>query len=101
MIRQALRAALRNRGILLTLPKVLGTAIDTVGYELSSNLVAAPPYVTVTSLGPVLRATLDAGRIVTTIKLFRVSNEGRYRYVRASENHPLMVEWIETPSMEA
>ncbi|WP_336344475.1 hypothetical protein [Halalkalicoccus ordinarius] len=43
--------------------------------------MAAPPYVTVTSRGPVLRATLSSGRLVVRIVLFDVERDP-VRYVR-------------------
>jgi hypothetical protein len=101
MLRQALRTSLRNQEILCDLPDILKTGIDTLGYELATEPVAAPPYLTVTSLGPVLRGSVEDGRMVITIGVFRLSSEDPRRYVRVAENRPLTVQWIERTSGEA
>ncbi|MEF8840838.1 MAG: hypothetical protein V5A62_04340 [Haloarculaceae archaeon] len=80
-----LRAALSEAGLLGAYPSVLVECVAAAGGELRAEPVAAPPYVTVTSVGPVLRATLDGGRLVVTLGVFDVEREagdGRPRYVR-------------------
>jgi hypothetical protein len=53
------------------------------GGRLQADPVPAPPYVVVTSVGPLLRATLEAGRLVVTVRAFRVERgDGGTRYVR-------------------
>ncbi|SDM36007.1 hypothetical protein SAMN04487949_1404 [Halogranum gelatinilyticum] len=82
-----LEATLRRAGVLEQLPTVLAGAVDAAGGHLRAQPVPAPPYVVVTSTGPVLRATLDSGRLVVSIHLFTVErgeNGEQNRYVRTS-----------------
>jgi len=82
-----LGAALSEAGLLGAYPSVLAECVAAAGGTLRAEPVAAPPYVTVTSAGPVLRATLDAGRLVVTLAVFDVERPdegGRPRYVRAA-----------------
>ena len=72
---------LDRAGVLDRLPAVLAEAVDALGAELPAQPVAAPPYVAITSVGPVLRATLDAGRLVITIHAFGIECDPT-RYVR-------------------
>lgn len=67
-----LRAELDRREILELLPAVLSGAIEAAGYRLSAPPVAAPPYVAVTSTGPVLRGTVADGRLVVAVDCFSV-----------------------------
>ncbi|WP_049912932.1 hypothetical protein [Natrialba hulunbeirensis] len=69
---ESLRAELESTGVLATLPTVLGSAVDATGYELQAQPVPAPPYVVITSRGPVLRATIDPGRLVVRFDVFEV-----------------------------
>ncbi|MFB6221154.1 MAG: hypothetical protein ABEH90_06910 [Halolamina sp.] len=68
----ALRAELETRGARDVLPALLSAAVDAAGYDLAATPVPAPPYVTVTSTGPVLRATVADGRLVVRIDCFDV-----------------------------
>jgi hypothetical protein len=78
-----LRAALDRAGVLAELPAVLRECVAAAGGRLQADPVAAPPYVVVTSVGPVLRATLDTGRLVVTLQVVRVERDGNGpRYVR-------------------
>ncbi|WP_049902697.1 hypothetical protein [Halococcus agarilyticus] len=72
---------LDRAGVLDRLPAMLAGAIDALGAELTAEPVAAPPYVAITSVGPVLRATLDSERLVVTIHAFAVERDPT-RYVR-------------------
>jgi hypothetical protein len=84
---EPLRAALSEAGLLGTYPSVLAECVAAAGGTLRAEPVAAPPYVVVTGLGPVLRATLEAGRLVVTLAVFDVergSGGGPPRYVRAA-----------------
>ena len=74
----ALEACLAESGVLDALPHVLAAAVRAAGGSLPATPVAAPPYVAVTSRGPVLRATLDAGRLVVELRTFRLTDEHRY-----------------------
>lgn len=67
-----LREELSNRRLLHELTGLLATAVDAAGYQLAARPVPAPPYVAMTSTGPVLRATVDAGRLVVAIDCFEV-----------------------------
>jgi hypothetical protein len=73
-----LELCLTESGALEALPGVLAAAVRAAGGTLSSEPVAAPPYVAVTSRGPVLRGTLDEGRLVVTLAVFRVTDDRRY-----------------------
>jgi hypothetical protein len=74
--------ALHRRNVIDRLPAVLAGAVDALGENLPAKPVAAPPYLTVTSIGPVLRATLSSVRLVITIRVFAVGRDPT-RYVRA------------------
>lgn len=82
-----LRAELEARGAWERLPEVLAGAVRETEYSLSASPVADPPYVTVTSRGPILRATLPPGRLVVRIEVFDIERgaEGRPQYVRGAE----------------
>jgi hypothetical protein len=69
---QGLQAALDQRGLLHELATLLATAVEATEYDLPARPVAAPPYVAITSTGPVLRATLPDGRLVASIDCFEV-----------------------------
>lgn len=78
-----LTAALRESGVHDRLPGVLAGAVSAVGEQLQARPVAGPPYVVVTSVGPVLRATLTDRRLVVTLDLFTVRHDGdEPRYAR-------------------
>lgn len=66
------RAVLDDRGLLTELPELLAAAVDAAGYTLPATAVPAPPYVAMTSTGPVLRGTVDDGRLVVRIDCFDV-----------------------------
>lgn len=67
-----MRACLDRAGIREALPEALAGGVAATGRELPADPVAASPYVTVTSRGPVLRATLRDFRLVVTIHAFDV-----------------------------
>ncbi|ELY61926.1 hypothetical protein [Natronolimnohabitans innermongolicus] len=69
---EGLGAELESAGLLEQLPVVLADAVAATGCELPAQPVAAPPYVVVTSRGPVLRATIDPGRLVIRFDVFDV-----------------------------
>jgi hypothetical protein len=84
-----LRATLERAGVLGQFPAVLRECVAAAGGQLRAEPVAAPPYVVVTSVGPVLRATLDDGRLVVTFRVFAVERSdggSRARYVRSGES---------------
>lgn len=67
-----LRAQLDDCGVLETYPETLAAAVDAAGHALPATPVAAPPYVVLTSTGPVLRGTVDDGRLVVRIDCFAI-----------------------------
>lgn len=71
-VADGLRRGLAETGVLEALPGVLADAVDATGYDLRATPVPAPPYVVVTSRGPVLRATIDPGRLVIRFDAFEV-----------------------------
>lgn len=79
-----LRTELEAAGILERLPSVLSDAVAATGYELGATPVAGPPYVAVTSRGPILRATLDVGRLVIRFDAFAVERDPGPSYRRRS-----------------
>ena len=70
------RAVLAESGVLDGLPTLLADAVEAAGYDLQARPVAAPPYVAVTSVGPVCRATVADGRLVVTFELFELDRSG-------------------------
>jgi hypothetical protein len=76
---------LEEAGVTACLPRVLSGLVDAVGRNLRATPVAAPPYVVVTSRGPVLRATLADGRLVVVLVLFDVSRGPTYERVDGVE----------------
>lgn len=79
---EALRTWLESTGLLAKLPLVLADAVEATGYELSAPPVAAPPYVAITSRGPILRATIEPGRLVARFDAFEVAREPHRGYRR-------------------
>ncbi|WP_255166979.1 hypothetical protein [Natrononativus amylolyticus] len=73
----SLESWLESTGLLAKLPLVLTDAVEAAGYELAAPPVAAPPYVAITSRGPILRATIDPGRLVVRFEAFDVVREPR------------------------
>ncbi|MFC6717288.1 hypothetical protein ACFQGT_05645 [Natrialbaceae archaeon GCM10025810] len=67
-----LRTALESAGVLEDLSSVLASAVEATGHDLSAPPVAAPPYVVVTSCGPILRATIGSGRLVIRFDVFEI-----------------------------
>ncbi len=67
-----LRRHLEQQGVLATLPAVLADVVEFAGYSLPATPVAAPPYVVITSRGPLLRATIEPGRLVVVLEAFNV-----------------------------
>ena len=89
------RALLAETDLLDVYPTILTECVAAAGGELRAAPVAAPPYVTVTSTGPVLRATLAHGRLVVTLGVFEVERgdeNGRPRYVRGATTPEAAVE---------
>lgn len=81
-VASALERELGRRGVLSAFPELLAGAVAAAGYELLARPVPAPPYVTVTSLGPIARATVRDARFVLSIRVFEIERGERTRYVR-------------------
>ncbi len=77
-----LRAGLSSTGLLDRFPTVLDDLITAIGRSPPAAIVPQPPYVAVTSVGPVLRATLDDGRLVATLRTFVVDRTEGVEYRR-------------------
>lgn len=90
MITDGLRDAIQETGLESDLVGLLETAVGVTDRALAADPVPAPPYLSVTSRGPVLRGPVADGRVVVHIELFRVTEAGRY--VRRT-GAPLRVEW--------
>jgi len=71
-VADGLHQMLTEAGVLESLPGVLADAVEATGYELQATPVPAPPSVVVTSRGPMLRATIDPGRLVIRFDVFEV-----------------------------
>ena len=67
-----LRQELETTGVVSDLPRVLVDAVDATGNALSAPPVPAPPYVVVTSRGPILRASLPIGRLIIRFDVFSI-----------------------------
>ncbi|WP_168215867.1 hypothetical protein [Halorussus ruber] len=85
-VADSLRAQLEAEEVWSQLPDVLAGAVRAAGGSLSATPVAAPPYVVATSRGPMLRATLDGGRLVVLFHVFDVADgdEAAIRYTRGA-----------------
>ncbi|WP_049972170.1 hypothetical protein [Haladaptatus cibarius] len=83
---EPLSRTLREYGLLAEFPTVLSGAISAGGFSMQAAPVPAPPYVAITSRGPVLRATVSAGRLVISFRVFDVVRDGHNRYVRGAND---------------
>lgn len=80
-VRGPLREELDAAGALDQFPDVLAGAVGAAGRDLPAEPVAAPPYVVVTSRGPLLRAGFGTERLLLGIAVFAVERDPR-RYRR-------------------
>lgn len=80
-----LERGLRDRGVLERLPAVLETVATVLETSLVADPVPAPPYVVVTSRGPVLRATMPRRRVVITVAVFQVNRGSPVTYERREQ----------------
>jgi hypothetical protein len=74
------REGLAAADLLERFPAVLADLIEAIGRSPPAQIVPGPPYVAVTSVGPVLRATLSDGRLVATLRTFAVTRSNGARY---------------------
>jgi len=79
---EPLRAALDEAGLIERFPDVLADCVRAVDREPPAEIVPRPPYVAITSVGPVLRATLSDGRLVATLRAFVVDRSDGVTYRR-------------------
>lgn len=86
-----LEAALRRSGVVDALPAVIAGAVEAAGFSLAARPVAGPPYVAMTSQGPLLRATVPEGRLVVTLAVFEIERGEPTRYRRAGETPETVV----------
>jgi len=85
-IRDPLSALLEDRDLLEPTLGLLDSGARALGTTIEGTPVPAPPYLTVTSRGPVCRATLaDGRRLVVEMRLFEVARRPR-RYRLAGPN---------------
>ncbi|MFW5949313.1 MAG: hypothetical protein ACOCSD_06930 [Halolamina sp.] len=70
-----LRAELGRRDLFEEYLRTLAGAVEAAGARLPASPVTKPPYVVVTSTGPVLRGTVDDGRFVVRVNCFEVVRE--------------------------
>jgi len=83
-VSEPLESELRRRNLEGPLLEVLATAVTAVDRELPAEPVPAPPYLTVNGRGPLLRATVDGGRVLVAIAAFTVERDP-VRYVRSGD----------------
>ncbi len=98
--RTELEMALQSQNVLRALPDVLGTAAAAIDTPIAGDPVPAPPYVAVTSRGPLCRGTLaDDRRLVITVALFVIERSPRqYRFRDPGLESALAVELREPES---
>jgi hypothetical protein len=81
-IREPLRRELTDRALLEPILGLLATGSDALGETVDGSPVTAPPYLVVTSHGPLCRGTLESGRrLLVELGLFAVERRPRrYRF---------------------
>jgi ferric-dicitrate binding protein FerR (iron transport regulator) len=81
-LRNPLETRLRERGLAVRLLGVLTTGAGALDTGMAAEPVAGPPYLVVTSRGPLCRGTLaDGRRLVVELPLFAVERRPpRYRF---------------------
>jgi hypothetical protein len=94
----ALEQELENRDVLQRIPGMIHDLASAVGLSLAAPPVAAPPYVTVTGAGVVIRITCSTLRIVITVQLFCIGrNPTQYRLFEGVIRDRLTVEVRQRP----
>jgi hypothetical protein len=100
-LRRRLRERLAERDLFGRYPVVLRTAVAAAGSDLAADPVPAPPYVVVTSTGPLLRGSTATGRLLVAVRTFAACDRGefetdsrtRYRRTDGSVADALDVRW--------
>jgi hypothetical protein len=92
-VAEPFESCLRASELYGSFPDLLAECVEAGGASLSARPVADPPYVVVTSVGVLLRATLSDGRLVVTLRAFEVDRSGeRPHYVRGPSGPEAAVE---------
>lgn len=94
LISDPLEECLREAETFQTLLELLRTAVTTAGRTVPADPVPAPPYITITSRGPVLRGPTAGGRLVVTIEVFEVRNSPSRPYQRTEEPYRIAIDWM-------
>lgn len=94
-VRRRTEACLRERDVWGRLPRVLTGCVEQTEQRLRAPPVAAAPYVTSTATDVVLRATLDAGRLVVSIEALTIDRSGDGPVLRPRDGTAdvVRVEW--------
>jgi len=82
-VRAPLERVVEKRGLNGALLEMLRVGVDALGTDAKGTPLPAPPYVVVTSRGPLCRVTVSDGRrLVIAVELFEVDRaEPSYRFV--------------------
>ena len=96
-ITEPFSAVLEHRGHQREFPAMITTTADAAHLSLPAPPVPAPPYVTVTGRGPILRVAGPNRRVVVLIKAFELvdDSEAEYRLLRADPEDALDVSIVE------
>lgn len=94
MITDPLEACIERSGTGPQLLAILQSGVRMAGYSLAADPVPAPPYLTITSLGPVLRGPVPDGRLVISIELFEIRDGTTRTYHRTEEAYRISIDWI-------
>ncbi|MGM0606671.1 MAG: hypothetical protein ACQETB_13500, partial [Halobacteriota archaeon] len=84
---QQLPAVLDRAGVPAALCELLVDVTGAIGADLPATPTPTPPYVVVSSTGPMVRATIPAGRLVVQFELFAIDrSDGEVRFVRTRKS---------------
>lgn len=92
-VRSSLEHALETTGLADAVLDMLRVGADTLDEPLQARLLPAPPYLAITSRGPICRATISGDRrLVLLVELFEIDRTGpSYRFVDPSPEECLTV----------
>lgn len=94
LITDPLEGCLQETETLPELLDMLRSGVSAAGCTLPVDPVPAPPYLMITSLGPVLRGPTAGGRLVITITVFEVRDGSPRTYHRTEEPYRISIDWI-------
>lgn len=99
-VKETLRHELESQNLYEDMLRVLEDVVEHHEIDLKASPVTKPPYIVVTSLGPILRISTSDRRIVLKIRVFNIkgrSEPPKNRYVRRGKtpSDVLEVEVIE------